>query len=396
MQSFLQEAFAIKDEVIAHRRFLHHTAEVGDDLPITTKFIMEKLSQWGYDPKEIVASGVVATVGGKRGGKTILLRADTDALPYAEKSGLSFAATNGNCHGCGHDMHPAMLLGAAKILKEHEDELEGTVKLMFQPNEEGSGGAEPMIRAGLLENPKVDAAIAIHVSAGVAPAGQLRYRKGTLWASADQFRITIKGSSGHGAAPSFAKDPINAAAHVYTALQAIQAREVLYTDSIVLTIGSFHRGDAPNSVPDEAVLEGTFRTFSVENREMMRKRITEIATSVASAMRCSAEVSMFAGYPPTVNDGDFTEEVIQYMRPCAPECVEMAAQPGGEDFAYVAQQVPSTYIMLGAGGEDPMYQGPGGTQHNSAVIFNEDVLPYGVAYYCAGAVEWLKAHKNDK
>lgn len=395
MQSYWEEAVAIRDEVVENRRALHQIAEIGDDLPETTKYIMDRLTEMGYEPKEITKSGVVATVGGKRGGKTILLRADTDALPFTEKSGLSFAATNGHCHACGHDMHPAMLLGAAKLLKQHEEELEGTVKFMFQPNEEGTGGADQMIQNGMLENPKVDAAIAIHVAAGVTPVGQLGYCRGTMWASADQFRITVKGRSGHGAVPSFALDPINAAAHIYSSLQVIQARELLYTEPVVLTVGMFHAGTAPNIVPDEAVLEGTFRTFSMQARKFVSERIVEIATTVAKAMRCEVDIDMTGGYPPTVNNAELTDELVEVMSPYAPKSEELVAAPGGEDFAYVAMKVPATYFMLGAGGDSPEYKGPGGTQHNSQVRFNEDVLPYGVTYYCVGATEWLKKHKAD-
>src|SRR3712207_1027846 len=243
--NYWERAKEIKDEIISYRRELHSNAEVGMDLPFTTEFVMKTLKSFGYEPKRIIDSGVVATVG--NGGKPcILLRADMDALPMTEESCLNFCSKNlGSAHTCGHDLHAAMLLGAAKMLKENEQSINGTIKLMFQPAEETFQGAKAMIDAGVLENPHVDRALAFHVGAGNAPVGICAYNdKGASMFSSTGFKINIKGKGSHGATPHESIDSINIAVHIYLALQELIAREINPSTPALITIGQLSGGSA--------------------------------------------------------------------------------------------------------------------------------------------------------
>ena len=214
MNEFLKQANLIKDEIINYRRTIHKNPEVGAELPKTKAYVMEQLKKMGYEPKEICESGIVATLEGNKSGKTFLLRADMDALPMKENNECDFKAENGCMHSCGHDMHTAMLLGAAKLLMQNKEQIEGTVKLVFQPDEEGFTGSKKMIQAGVLENPKVDAAMAMHVHSGT-PSNVILCGLGTSIAGCNRFRIVVKGKGCHGAMPETGVDPINIAAHIY-------------------------------------------------------------------------------------------------------------------------------------------------------------------------------------
>lgn len=235
---YYKRAIELKDETINNRRYIHMNAEVGLDLPKTKTYVMDKLKEYGIDPKEC-GHGLTATIG--NGGKVFLLRADMDALPMQEESGLDFACKTGtHAHACGHDLHASMLLTAAKMLKENEANLEGTVKLMFQPAEEIFQGSKDMIQAGILENPPVDVALAYHVAAGKAPIGVFMYNdNSTMMFSVDGFKISIKGKGSHGAYPHLSIDPINIGVKIYNGLQEIIAREVDPMHACVLTIGKF-------------------------------------------------------------------------------------------------------------------------------------------------------------
>lgn len=214
MDNFMNEAKKLKDELIEYRRTIHKNPEVGSTLPKTKEYIIGKLKEFGYEPKEICESGIVAVIEGKKPGKTFLLRADMDALPMSEANECDFKSTNGCMHSCGHDMHSAMLLGAAKLLKQNQDQIEGSVKLVFQPDEEGFTGAKKMIKAGVLKNPNVDAAMAMHVHSGT-PSNVVLYGLGTSIAGCNRFRIIVKARGCHGAMPETGVDPINIAAHIY-------------------------------------------------------------------------------------------------------------------------------------------------------------------------------------
>ena len=255
-EKILEEAKNMSQELIEKRRYLHTNAETGFDLTKTLKFVETELINMGYNPIHCGKAGLVATAGGKKQGKVFLIRGDMDALPIKEESGVDFASNNGCMHACGHDMHTAMMLGAAKILKEHEDEINGTVKLMFQPAEEIFEGSNDMIENGLLENPKVDAALMIHVMANTPfKAGTaIVSSAGVSAPAADYFEIKIQGSGCHGSMPNTGVDPINVAAHLVLALQEINARELSVTEKAVLTIGKLNSGNIENVIPDTAVM----------------------------------------------------------------------------------------------------------------------------------------------
>lgn len=355
---------------------------------------MDKLVEFGYSPEEICESGIVATIKGNKPGKTFLLRADMDALPIAEKTSCDFKSTNGCMHACGHDMHTAMLLGAARLLKENQDEIEGTIKLVFQPDEEGFTGSKKMIKAGVLENPKVDAALAMHVHSGT-PSNVVLCGLGTSIAGCNRFRIVVKGKGCHGAMPETGIDPINIAAHIYLAIQTILTREISATESAVVTIGKFVGGDVPNVIPEEVVMEGTIRSLDKEVGEFIFDRMNEIVTSTAKMLRGEAELIELSSVPPLANNDELAHELTGYMKDIVGEKAVVLFEQGGmgsEDFASYSYEVPSVYIMLGAGTkqENSLY---GEAMHNEKVVFNEDILPTGAAIHAYSAIMWLKNNK---
>ncbi len=395
MKKILESAQLIKDEIIDIRRHIHKNPEVGEYLPKTTTYVMDKLREFGYEPEEICESGVVATIKGKKPGKTFLLRADMDSLPINEETSCDFKSTNGNMHACGHDMHTAMLLGAAKLLKEYEDELEGNVKLVFQADEEGFTGAKKMINAGVLKNPKVDAAMAIHVYSGMA-TNTVLYTLGTGTAGCIRFRITIHGKGCHGAMPETGVDPINIASHIYISLQEIISREIPASESAVLTIGKFLAGDVPNIIPDRAVMEGTIRNISKDVGEFIYKRMDEIVTSTAKLFRGEAKLEELTSVPPLKNDADLANEISSYIKDVVGENSVIKIKGGqgmaSEDFSSYSYEVPTIYLMVGAGSnaENPQYGFP---MHHPKVVFNEDVLSTGAAIHAYSAIMWLKNNK---
>ena len=394
MNNLLEQAKLIKDDIISYRRTIHANPEVGTELPMTKKFVMDKLREFGYEPQEICESGIVATISGPKPGKVFLLRADMDALPMAEAADVEFKATNGAMHSCGHDMHTAMLLGAARLLKQNQDQIEGTVKLVFQPDEEGFTGAKKMIEAGVLENPKVDAAMACHVNSGT-PSNMVVCGLGTSIGGCFRFRIVVKGTGCHGAMPETGVDPINIAHHIYAGLQTILTREIPAVKPAVITIGKFAGGDAPNIIPGEVVMEGTFRYLDKEMGDFVIERMNEIVTSTAKTFRGEAELIELSSVPPLTNNNDMAHEVTGYMKDIVGEQAVMLFEQGGmgsEDFASYSYEVPSLYFILGAGAkfENPEYGVP---MHNQCVVFNEDILPTGAALHTYGAINWLKNHK---
>ena len=383
-------SLALNEETVSHRRYFHTNAEPGLNTPRACAYILEKLNEYGLSPVPC-GHGVTATVGS--GSPCLLLRADMDALPMPEESGEPFACPTGTeAHACGHDFHAAMLLTAAKLLKERESDLKGTVKFMFQPAEETFEGAVDMLKGGILENPRVDAAMALHVTSGQMPLGLYMYNAGSaMMASVDGFRITLRGKGSHGAYPQNSIDPINIAVHVYLALEALIAREADPSKMCVLTVGRFQAGTAPNIIPEEALLEGTLRTNDKANRELLVRRIREVAEGTAQVYGGKAELEVLSAVPPLVCDKALTEEMAGYVSALIPNAV---AYPGvtasaSEDFAVIAEKVPSVFMHISAGFPDERGQYP---LHNPKVQFNEGALPIGAAIYADCAVRWLENH----
>ena len=390
--NYYERALELKDETIANRRHIHKNAETGLDLPKTKAYVMEELTEYGLEPKDC-GYGVTATLG--KGGKVLLLRADMDALPMPEESGEEFACPTGKeAHTCGHDFHAAMLLTAAKMLKEKEDTLEGTIKFMFQPAEETFEGSKNMIENGILENPPVDAALAYHVSPGKMPIGLFMYNdKDTMMYSVDGFKITIHGKGSHGAYPHVGIDPINIGVHIHLALQELIARESDPTHSCVLTIGQFAGGTAANIIPEPAVLQGTIRTNKPEARELLVRRMKEVAERTAAVYNGTVDIEMISEVPPLICNQKLTDEVVGYMQELG--IPGLTPYPGisasaSEDFAVIAEKVPSTFMYLSAGYLDERGQYPA---HHPKAQFNEDVCPIGAACLAHCASQWLKNNK---
>ncbi|MDO4926584.1 MAG: M20 family metallopeptidase [Turicibacter sp.] len=394
MNPFIQQAQLIKEELINYRRIIHENPEVGAVLPKTKAFVMNKLKEFGYEPTEICESGIVATISGEKPGKTFLLRADMDALPMKEETSCDFKSTNGCMHSCGHDMHTAMLLGAAKLLKQNQSQIEGNVKIVFQPDEEGFTGAKKMIAAGVLENPKVDAAMAMHVHSGT-PSNLVLCGLGTTLSGCNRFRIVVKGHGCHGAMPETGVDPINIAAHIYISLQEIIAREIAAAQAAVVTIGKFVGRDAPNIIPGQVIMEGTIRSLDKEVGEFIFNRINDIVISTAKMFRGEAELIELSSVPPLANDDKLAHEISSYVKDLVGEQAVILLKQGGmgsEDFASYSYEVPSVYLMLGAGTkeENPLFGQP---MHNEKVQFNEDILVTGAAMHAYSAIMWLKNNK---
>lgn len=388
---FYTRALELREETVAHRRWFHAHAEVGLDTPKARTYLMEWLKTYGLEPRTC-GHGVTAELGSGQG-KTILLRADMDALPMKEESGEPFACPTGMAaHTCGHDFHAAMLLTAAKMLKEREGELAGRVRFMFQPAEETFEGAKDMIGHGILEG--VDAALAYHVGAGKMSPGLFMYNSGgTMMFSVDGFKITVHGRGAHGAYPHSAIDPIQIAVHIYLALEALIAREADPNKACVLTVGNFSAGSAANIIPDTAVLQGTIRTNDKASRELLVRRMREVSEKTAEMYGGSADIEMISQVPPLVCDTALTDEIAGYMAelaiPGLTPCPGVSAS-ASEDFANIAERVPSTFMYLAAGFQDERGDIPA---HNPKVLFQEDVCPIGSSCLAHCAVRWLEAHK---
>lgn len=388
--NFQKEAAQLQAQLVQWRRDLHRMPETGINLPQTMQYICDRLEEMQIPYKlHKDISCVEATIGS--GEKCFLLRSDVDALPVAEEADVPFRSANGCMHGCGHDLHGTILLGAAKLLKDHEQELEGTVKLLFQSGEEVFLGAKSAIAAGVLENPRVDAAFAMHVIA-MMPVGVLMTGKEAM-SAVDGFKITLIGHGGHGSMPETAVDPINAAVQVYLALQSLIAREIGGSEEAVLTIGQFAAGEASNIIPERAVLQGTLRTFREDVRQRLLKRIREVVAGVAMTYRCQYDYEELFSCASVITDDTLTAAVEKSIRKITPQfhILGGAHGMGSEDFAEITQKVPSSYYMMGAG---PAEESRRVGQHNPKVEFNEDVLGIGAAIYAQAAADWLHENKG--
>lgn len=404
--NILQEAAAYQEQLVQTRRYLHSHPETGFDLKNTTEYVRKELIAMGYEPVMCGKSGIIALAGKKKSGKVFLIRGDMDALPIKEESDVPFSSDNGKMHACGHDMHTTMMLGAARLLKSHEYEIEGTVKLMFQPAEEIFEGSDDMINAGVLNSPDVDAAMMIHVMAGLPiPAGTVISCDGGVSApAADYFYIDIQGKGCHGSMPNNGVDPVTIAAHIITGLSEINSRELGLSDDAVITIGTINAGNAANVIPDTAHMSGTIRTYDEETRSYIKQRVSDIASNIASAYRGSASVTYGSGCPCLLNNPDLATCSAKYLKELlGPSRTFTAAQlnamsgggktsksTGSEDFAYVSQKVPSIMFALAAGTPQDGYCYP---QHHPKVKFDEAILSEGSAVYAYTAMRWLEEHK---
>ena len=387
MKSFYERAQELSDTLLKDRRWLHQHAEVGDHLPETVQYVMTCLREMGLEPKEICPGGIVALIHGKKPGKTYLLRADMDALPMHEQNELPFRSQTSNAHNCGHDLHTAMLLGAARLLCERVDELEGCVKLMFQPNEEQFKGSRAMIQAGVLENPHVDACSAMHVMLDEqAPA--VGWCAGAISSSCDGFRITITGTGCHGALPHLGVDPINVGLHIYQAFQSLIARESPPSETAVLTLGQFSAGTTANVIPQSAVLQGTLRTYDKALRAKLVQRMRAVAEAAAAMFGASVEYEVLSAVPSCWGDPQLTSELAAYMTGMGGGKVYQAKPfTPSDDMAFLTEQVPSAYLQLGA-----KVPGNPHPHHSACVLFDESAMPYGAALHAQCAFEWLKNH----
>lgn len=394
--SMLKDAQEMEQVILQDRRYLHRHAETAFDLPQTYAYVEKTLTDMGVQPRKCGRCGIVATIG--QGTPTVLLRADMDALPIREDSGESFAAQNGCMHACGHDMHTAMLLGAARLLKAREKELHGTVKLMFQPAEEVLLGSADMMADGLLEDPKPDMAMMIHVLTGLPiPAGTVIVSSpGKSAPAASTFEIRLQGKGCHGAMPHTGIDPITAAAHLVLALQAINSREIAPSDTAMLTIGMLQAGDTANVIPDRAVLRGSMRAVEDEVFQQMRQRLMEISDMTAKTFRCTAEVAFLGGCPTLLNDAGVSQMAYESVRQMLGQEKALrsgdlggdaAKLSGSEDFANISHAVPSVMLALAAGEPQKGYAYPA---HHPKTRFDESVLPIGAAVYAQAAMDALE------
>jgi amidohydrolase len=375
-----------KEQIVGIRRELHQIPEPAYTEKKTSAAVADHLKRAGLDLRTGIARyGVLGLLGTKTPGPTLMIRADMDALPVTEQTGLPFSSTHdGAMHACGHDAHMAMVLGAALVLSTMKDRLKGNVKFIFQPAEEGPGGAKPMIDEGVMVNPKVDYAVGCHLWPG-SPEGTIGVKAGPIMAAMNRFDIRIIGSEGHGAMPHLCVDALEVGTQVVNALQRIVSRHMDPLKPTVVSVGSFHAGKAFNIIPGEAELSGTTRTFDLEIWNSWEERIRKIVQGVCDSMGARFELKIDFGYPPTIND----PLMADLVRRCAQEVVgpgkivEPEPTMGGEDMSYYLQKAKGCFFFLGVGR-------PGGAPlHNAKFDFNEDVLLLGVETFCRIAQELL-------
>lgn len=393
LEGLLAEAHTALPGIVALRRRIHRLPETGKHLPRTQQAVLEALVGLGLDlATGSRLSSVTATLEGARPGPAILLRADMDALPLEEQTGLDFASqVPGTMHACGHDIHTAMLVGAARLLAARRSQLAGRVVFMFQPAEESGGGARHMIDEGVLETADgggVDAAFALHVTTRF-DSGTLHLRPGPTFAASDGLHVTVRGRGGHACAPHRALDPVPVACEIVQALQTMVTRTVDVFDPAVVTVASIHAGTTSNVIPETAEIRGTFRTLSPAARQLVHDGITRIAHHVAAAHGVHADVTLTEGYPPVVNDAACTAALHDTATTLlGPDRVHHLTEPimGAEDFSYVLQRVPGAMAFLGARPPGiPPAHAP--DIHSDRVVFDEDAMAVGAALHAAAALQ---------
>ena len=392
----LPEILASTDEIQVIRRNIHAHPELRFEETLTADLVAEALSSWGIPiVRGMGKTGVVGRLDGELGpGKMIGLRADMDALPLQEHNAFAHASRHaGKMHACGHDGHTAMLLGAAQYLSHHRD-LKGSVIFIFQPAEEGGGGAREMIKDGLFKQFPCDAVFGLHNWPGI-PVGDFGVTVGPMMASSNAFQITVKGRGGHAALPHNSADPVIAGVNVVQALQSIITRNKRPVDAAVLSITQFHAGETSNVIPDSAFIGGTVRTFTLEVLDLIETRLREITHGVAGAFDCSAEIEFIRNYPPLINhqqEVDFAVSVITDLVGAGHVDTQIDPTMGAEDFAFMVLEKPGCYVFLGNGDGDhrAVGHGMGPCQlHNPSYDFNDALIPIGVSYWVKLAQRFL-------
>ncbi len=405
LEKIKKEAKALQNQIVEWRRALHQIPETCVNTPQSEAYLCGELDKLGIPYKKGLGKhGIVALVEGKKSAskKVFGLRADFDGLPIQEETGLPFASTNGNMHACGHDTHAAMLLGAAKILKDNADLLSGTVKLFFQPGEEGCpdgpGGAKQMIDDGALNNPRPDAMSALHIAnMALGPdvkSGAIFTRHGSIMACMDRFSITVKGKGAHGAQPNNSVDPISVAAQIISTVQTLISREIDPLEPGIVSICQVHAGSAFNIIPNECFIQGTVRALNRETREMLARRIGEIAKATAEGMRASVEYDFnWDGPVPLVNNDAMTDSFQATIAEMfGSDMIHELPRPimGGEDFAFFAEQIPATFAFLNARNEST---GKTVAAHNPKFDIDEDVFWIGSAALAGVSMNWLEKNR---
>ncbi|MFM7529350.1 MAG: M20 family metallopeptidase [Nodosilinea sp.] len=373
---------ALQDCLVEWRRQLHQRPELGFREWLTADFIVDRLRAWGIDHQaEIAGTGVVAVIHGQQPGPVLGIRADMDALPIQEENPVPYRSQHdGVMHACGHDGHVAIALATAYYLSQHPQGFKGTVKVIFQPAEEGPGGAKPMIEAGVLTNPRVDAMVGLHLWNNL-PLGTVGVRSGALMAATETFKLTLQGKGGHGALPHQTVDTIVVGAQVVNALQTIVSRQVNPVKSAVVTVGTFHSGNACNVVADTAQISGTVRYFDPAYAGFFSQRIDQIVAGICQSYGADYQLDYTPLYPPVINDGTMADlvrsvalAVVETEAGVVPDCHTM----GGEDMAFFLQEVPGCYFFLGAANTERALAYP---HHHPRFDFDESALALGVELF---------------
>ncbi|MEK3736390.1 hydrolase [Paenibacillus odorifer] len=379
-------AEALEEELIGIRRHLHRHPELSNEEYGTTEYIISLLERAGVRIVEYgLSTGVIAEIGGKKPGSVIALRADIDALPIQEESGVSFASLYpGKMHACGHDFHTAALMGAAYQLKQREQQLQGTVRLLFQPAEEKAQGAQRIIASGALED--VRAVIGLHNKPDL-PVGTIGIKGGPLMAAADGFVIEVQGGSSHAAVPEAGIDPIVAASHIVTAFQSIVSRNVSPLQSAVVSVTQIHSGNSWNIIPEKAVLEGTIRTFDETVRSKVLNRFQEVAVGVAAALGAEATVRWIEGPPPVINDPSLAALGVESVEALGYREIQPELSLAGEDFAFYQRVVPGLFVFVGTEGSQEW--------HHPAFNLDERALPVAARFLADVAVRSLVQYSPD-
>lgn len=396
MKTLLKNAEKLREKLVEHRRYLHEHAEIGFELPQTCAYVNEVLRNLGYTPKKCGKAGVICSVGDDESKPAVLLRADMDALPIKENSGEAFACKTGNMHACGHDLHTAMLLGAAELLKKEETRLKGGVKLLFQPAEEILAGAKDCLKNGVFGAQKPDYAVMLHVMTDLPlkTGTAIISSAGVSAPAADFFRITVQGKGCHGSTPWKGVDAVSVGAHILLALQTLSAREIPASANAVLTVGSLQAGKAGNVIADRAILQGTLRGFDEKIRAQVKERIKEVVRMQAKVFRAVAKTEFTSGCPTLVNDGKISDFCYRAAKALLGEERVFTSEQlsggevgktsgGSEDFAYISHEIPSVMIGLAAGEREKGYTCP---LHHPKVRFDEEILPIGAALLTAFAL----------